>query len=177
MAAYYTDAYNNAVMPDSDVPAGQVLTQFTSFVGVTGNHGQTDTFYLFKLPKGAILKNLTLSGPAIASGTLHAGTSAEVYTPDASADLYLPVAAGAATIIDGAAVTGAWKMDLNGGYQGTTAIVQTCLNGTVRAGSKMMETTGIYLTFETTVISANMVLFAQVDYYMPGGADVVYDPG
>lgn len=175
--AYYTDAYNKAVLPDSNVPPGTVLAQFTSFVGVTGNHGSGDTFYFFKLPKGAVLLDFQLEGPAISSGTVAVGTTADVESPDYSADGVGTISASASNIINGAACTGIWKVNLIAGYQGTTAIVQTTQNGTVRRGCKMTETTGIYATFSTAYPAANDVLFASVMYYMDYGADMLYDPG
>ncbi len=170
--AYYTDLYNSTVRPDANAPAGLVLAQFTTFIGKTSNHGSGDTFYMFKLPKDGVLVDVILSGPAISGGTLTVGTTASCTVPGGSA-----VVAGATTIINGAAVTGAWKMGLTGGYQGTTAIVQTTLNGTVRAGSKASADCGIYLTFASAYPAADDVIHGTLLYFMDYGADMTYDPG
>jgi hypothetical protein len=176
--AYYTDAYNNKVLPDGNVPLGKMLTQFTSFVGKTSGHGSGDTFYMVKLPAGAILSKLVVEGPAITSGRLAVGTTATVSTPSSATGGYSDVSAAATTIISAAELDGIWKVTLNGGYQGTAAITQTTCNGTVRAGSLMQEETGIYMTFSSGYMAADDVIFFSVDYFMgDGGQDMVYDPG
>ena len=170
--AYYTDLYRNGVVPDHSLPPGAILTQHTTFTGVTGNHVTGDTFYMAKLPKGAVLVDIQLEGPAISTGTVQIGTTATMVT--AGAD----VAAGASTIVNGALCTGIWKFNLLGGYQGTTAIVQTTLNGTVRTGSKAAYSdVGIYLTFSTAFLAADGVLYFTMKYFMDPGFDMAYDPG
>jgi hypothetical protein len=170
--AYYTDLYKSSSQPDSNVPAGVVLCQHTTFTGVTGNHGSGDTFYMAKLPKGAVLLDIQVAGPAISGGTLAIGTTATIETNGSD------ISAGAGTIVNGATVTGIWKFNLDGGYQGTTDIVQTTLNGTVRRGSKAADNeVGIYMTFSTAYPAADDVLYFTMMYYMDAGADMAYDPG
>jgi hypothetical protein len=157
--AYYTDAYNNNVPPDKNVPAGVVLSQFTTFVGVTGNHGSGDTFYFFRIPKNAVLLDLTFQWPAISTGTVSIGTSD-----------------GAATIVSGAAVTGAGRFSLTGGFQGSTAITSTLVQ-TVTVGTKFTSADYIYATFATAYPAADDVLRMSISYFIDYGADMAYDPG
>jgi hypothetical protein len=132
---------------------------------------------MVKLPKGAILSQMVIEGPAITSGRLSVCTTKTVSTPSSAATGYTDVTAAATTIMSAVEVDGIWKVTLNGGYQGVTLITQTTVNGTVRAGSKMKEETGIYLTFASGYPAADDVIYFQVDYFMDSGQDMLYDPG
>jgi hypothetical protein len=101
-----------------------------------------------------------------------------VKLPKGGVLLDIEVSAGAGTIVNGATCTGIWKFNLNGGYQGTTAIVQTTLNGTVRKGSYAVDNeVGIYMTFSTAYPAADDVIYFTMLYYMAYGSDMAYDPG
>jgi hypothetical protein len=158
--AYYTDAYNDNVMPDSNVPAGVVLSQFTTFVGVTGNHGAGDTFYMLRIPKNAVLLDVDLQFPAIGgTGTVSIGTSA-----------------GATSVVNAASVVGAGRISLCGGFQGTT-LVSSALISTIGLGYKFTAADYFYLTFANNYLAADAVLRFAIKYYMDCGIDMAYDPG
>lgn len=156
---YFTDAYLDNIAPDGNIPAGAVLASFTTFVGVTGDHELGDTFYMLRIPKNAVLLDVMFEWPAISGGTVTIGTSG-----------------GAATIVNGASVTGAGRLSLAGGFQGTT-IISSTLIGTIGVGYKFTSADYIYLTFASAYPAADDVLRLAVMYYIDCGMDMAYDPG
>jgi hypothetical protein len=163
--AYYTDAYNKAILPDKDVPAGMLLAQATTYTSATASYAG-DTIYMLKLPAGAVLVYMLMSCTAGGgSGTLSVGT--------------VTVSTGAtvsATNIFGAfSSVGAGNRSLAGGTQGSTAIATAV--GTVGVGTKFTVATGLLVTNAATAHPADGTISMAAVYYMDYGGDLAYDPG
>jgi hypothetical protein len=163
--AYYTDIYKAATVPDSTVPAGALLAQATSFTAGS-NTEVADTIYLARLPKGAVLVDIVMQMPAQATITFSLGTVTY------STGVTVSASNIAATVVQ----TGAGRISLSGGFQGTI-LVSTTLNGTVFSGTKFTVDTGILLTNAGAALTNNTVIYFMVLYYMDYGADMAYDPG
>ena len=163
--AYYTDAYNKAIMPDQSAPAGMLLAQATTYTSATSSYAG-DTIYMLRLPANAVLVDLLMSWTAgggsgtLAVGTVTASTGATV----------------SATNIFGAfSSVGAGNRSLAGGTQGTTAIATAV--GTVGVGTKFTVDTGLLVTNAATAHPADDTISMAAVYYMDYGGDLAYDPG
>jgi hypothetical protein len=159
--AYVTDAYNNAVLPDSTVPAGVLLSQSTTWTAGSGT-ATADTIRMLKIPKGAVLVDVVVAFSAGGgSATMSVGDVTAATDAIASA-----TSVGAAFSTVGA---GAWSMNA-GGVQGTTAIATA--TGTIQAGTKFLATTGLVVTNAATKIPAGGTVAMTASYYMDHGNDL-----
>ena len=164
-------------MPDSTVPAGVVLSQFTQFTAGSGV-AVGDTVYMLRVPKGAVLVDLILqfdastSGGTLSVGTCIANSTTGLWTS--------PTVVQATNIVNVAAITNtAGRFSLTGGFASTN-LLSSALLGTTTAlplGYKFLVDTGLYLSFLTQAFIDNADIYMAVMYFMDYGADMAYDPG
>ncbi|MCK9431595.1 MAG: hypothetical protein M0R00_01390 [Candidatus Omnitrophica bacterium] len=163
--AYTTDCYKASTVPDSNVPAGVVLAQFTSFTA-NASVSLGDTIYFARLPKNAVLVDILMQFPAGSSVTFSLGTV--TYSTG--------VTVGAANIASGVVCTGAGRVSLMGGFQGSTLLSSAVLQ-TVGPGTKFTVDTGLLFTNAGAALTDDDVIYFTVLYFMDYGADMATDAG
>lgn len=175
--AYYTDAFKANIAPDSNTPAGAVLSQFTQYTAGSATY-TGDTVYLLRLPKNAVLVDVICQWDAGGSGTtLSLGTC----IANSTTGLWnSPTVVQATNIFNVAAITNsAGRASLSGGFTGTSLLSSALLGTTTQLplGYKFTVDTGLYITFGTAAFPNDADFYFTALYFMDYGADLATDVG